>query len=291
MADEPEVGNSPTEPSGDPQPEPQTATPPDPYASKSPEELKAILTEKESFIGKQANELGDLRTKISEIENQIAFNKQFGYQQTQREPNPFETQYGNFNAEPKPTGTEEESVPNDFYDNPKKYYRMWKEEDDRRKMEEYQKKDMEIRSHVFRAKPFIEQAKKEAPHLFQGLSDQEIEGALYNGLANNLVSPYALGDTKTHKQAAMWLLGEKTNYSFNTFGASPNPVPPTQTESYAGSKPSTDVKEPVEFGLDSQVIMQGLGKEMQKLGMDAPTKEEVAEMVRKEREDRRRRER
>lgn len=288
MADEPNVGDSP-QTSEDPQIEPLTDTSADPYEKKTEEELKAILREKESFIGKQTTEIGDLRTKMNEIENQIAFNKQFGGQQIQSEPNPLDTQYGNF-GENQPSMPTAEEVPFDFMDNPRKYYRKWREEERRKEQEDYQKKDMEIRSHIFRAKPFLEQAKKETPHLFKDISPQELETALYNGLANNLVSPYALGDTKTYKQAAMWIVGEKTDYGFNFAGTSPNPVQPTQTESYAANRPSTETPEPVNLGLDTKVMIQGMGKEMQKLGMEAATEEEVAEMVRKEKAERKRRE-
>ena len=48
--------NAPTDPS--------FQTPKDKFEGKSPEELKAMLLEKEKFIGKQALELGDLRKKV-----------------------------------------------------------------------------------------------------------------------------------------------------------------------------------------------------------------------------------
>ncbi len=296
MAEEPKnVGNSPEpEPQGDPQAEPQPATPPvesDPYEGKTTEELRAILKEKESFIGKQTNEVGDLRNKMSEIENQIAFNQQFGQQQSPQQPNPLDTQYGNFEQpSQEPSFPSEDEAPSDFYDNPKKYFLQWKKEDDERKQAEWQKKDTEIRGHIFKAKPFLEQAKKESPNLFSGLTEQDMETALYNGLANKLVSPYALGDTKTYKQAAMWIQGEKTNYNFNPASTAPTPVQPTATEGYAGNKPQTEPPEPVNFGMGAKVMIQGMGKEMTKLGLDAPAEEEVAELVREERKDKRRRE-
>lgn len=263
---EDKVDTSPTvEPTGDP-PEPTVDTPPNPYDGKTLEELQAILKEKETMIGKQSGEIGELRTKSSELENQVAYRQQFG---TQQEPNPFDTQIGNV-EEPKP-GTQDE-VPPEFWTNPREQWKKWNQEERVKEQQELQKKDTEIRKSIFQAKPFIEQAKKEAPHLFSGVSDQELDSALYNGLANNLVSPHGLGDTKTYKQAAMWIQGEKTNYGFNP--ASPSsPVPPTVTEPYVGNKlPADATKTPLEF--------DALGTEFLKHRPKGMTEEEFKDKVR-----------
>ena len=234
--------------SGDPQSgEPQATPPPDPYAGKTQEELTVILKEKEKMIGRQAQEKGDLSAKLSDLENRLAFQSQFAVQQ--REPNPLETPFGK-------VAESEETIPPDFYDNPKKYYFQWAEERERKRLEELQKRDTEIKINIFRAKPVIEQAKKESPHLFTGISEPELETVLYNGLANNLVSPYSLGDTKTYKQAAMWLQGEKTNYRWNPQEPQGNPVPPTTTESYVGHQ------EPSESEEKTPLVMDELTREL-----------------------------
>lgn len=243
------VGNPPDVLLESPQPGTPPATPPpDPFAGKTLEELAAILKEKEKMIGRQAQELGDLRTKTSELDNRLAFQSQFGVQQ--REPNPLETPFGVV-REPEP-----DAVPPDFYDNPRKYVIQWQEERERKRVEEMQKRDIEIKFNIYRAKPVIEQAKKESPHLFNGISEPELETILYNGLANNLVSPYSLGDTRTYKQAAMWLQGEKSGYRWNPHEPQGSPVPPTATESYVGHQ------EPVESAGETPLVMDDLTREL-----------------------------
>lgn len=270
MTEDKIVGDSPTvEPTGDPQGD--TGTPvKKPYDGKTPEELQAILDDKEKMIGKQAQEVGDLRAKASELENKLSFQSQFGNQPTQEEPNPFDTQFGKVTEE---KGTPEATATDPlFWNNPKEQYNQWADERDSKRLNEATKRDTEIRTNLHRAKPVIEQAKKETPHLFSGLQDQELELALYNGLANKLVLPYALGDTKTIKQAAMWIQAEKSQYTFNPMSTG-SPVPPAETGSYVGDKPPADAdKEPVALG--------DWGKELVKSRPKGMTEDEFLDRVR-----------
>ena len=269
MTEDKTVGDSPTvEPTGDPQED--TGTPAKkPYDGKTPEELQTILDEKEKMIGKQAQEVGDLRAKASELENKLSFQSQFGNQPTQEEPNPFDTQFGSVTEPEKGT---QETVPPDFWNNPKQLINKWADERDSKRLEEASKRDTEIRMNIYKAKPVIEQAKKETPHLFQNLSNQELELALYNGLANKLVSPLALGDTKTYKQAAMWIQGEKSQYNFNPTSAG-SPVPSTETGSYVGDKPPAE-EEGAPIALDT------LGTEFVKHRPKGMTEDEFMKKVR-----------
>lgn len=270
------VGDFPAAPQGDPSQDLSKDTPPaDPYLGKSAEELLTILKEKEKMIGRQTNEIGDLRTKASELEQRLNFQGQFGGQQ--KEPNPLDTPYGQVSEADK---AQEEEIPADFYSNPKKYILQWQEERDKKRLDEFQRRDAETKLNIFRAKPVIEQAKKESPHLFQGLSDQEIDGAIYNGLMNNLVSPYSLADTKTYKQAAMWLQGEKTNYRWNPHASTGSPVPPTTTESYVGHQPPAgeESEEPIELDELSREFLKHLPKGM--------TEKEFLAKIREERKKR-----
>ena len=276
MTEDKIVGDSPTvEPTGDPQGD--TGTPAKkPYDGKTPEELQAILDEKEKMIGKQAQEVGDLRAKASELENKLSFQSQFGNQPTQ-EPNPFDTQFGKVEPE---TGTPEATATDPlFWNNPKEQYNKWADERDSKRLEESQKRDTEIRTDIYQAKPVIEQAKKEAPHLFAGLSDQELEMALYNGRANNLVTRHALGDVKTYKQAAMWIQGEKSQYQFNP-ASTGSPVPPAETGSYVGDKPPAEEE-------GAPIALDDFGEELlgnRPRGEDGRFKETAEKFLKKVRE-------
>lgn len=233
-----------------PQGEPKEPSPADPYTGKAADELLTILKERDRAIGRLGQELGDEKTKATELENRLTFQSQFGVQQ--KEPNPLETPFGKVVEEP----AAEEEVPADFYSRPRHYFQRWQEEQRRKELETWQRRELEIRGNIFRAKPIIEQAKKESPHLFSGLSDQELEATLYNGLANNLLSPYSLSETKTYKQAALWLQGEKSGYQYNPNASKGSPVPPTTTESYAGYQPHSE-------GADEEpIVLDDLGKEM-----------------------------
>jgi len=249
MVDE-KVGDSQQPPESQPEGEPQVTPPANPYSGKTAEELLAILQEKDKMIGKQSQEVGDLRNKASELETKLTLQNQFGFQQ--REPNPLETPFGKVVEEPE----KQEEVPADFYSNPREYFEKWQTERERQRVEAWQKRDMEIRFNLYRAKPVIEQAKKESPHLFTGLTDQELETTLYNGLANNLLSPYSLADTRTYKQAALWIQGEKSGYQFNPNAPKASPVPPTTTESYAGYQSHSEAAD------EEPIVLDDLGKEL-----------------------------
>ena len=267
MAEEKPAGNLPPI-EGNPQEEPGTPAK-KPYDGKTPEELQAILDEKEKMIGKQAQEVGDLRAKASELENKLSFQSQFGNQPAQ-EPNPFDTQFGKVEPE---QGTPEATATDPlFWNNPKEQYNKWADERDAGRFKEAQKRDTEIRADISKAKPVIEQAKKETPHLFQGITDQELELDIYNGLANNLVSRFALGDTKTYKQAAMWRQGEKTQYQFNPMSTG-SPVPATDTGSYVGDKPTVE-------GDKEPVALDDFGKELIKHRPKGMTEDEFIDRVR-----------
>lgn len=58
------------------------------YAGKTPEELEAIILEQKNMIGRQSNEVGEVREKIARLEGQVA-----GQVQPQVEAKPVEVDY------------------------------------------------------------------------------------------------------------------------------------------------------------------------------------------------------
>lgn len=215
-------------------PEPQSSR----WAEKSKEELIAIAEAQDKQIGEQSTEVGQLRTDKSDLENKLAFKGQF--ENPQPEPNPFDTPYGKVEEK-----TEE--VPTDYWTNPRKYHAQWSAEDKQKEYESLQKRDAEIQANVQKAQPVIEQAKKETPHLFKGLTNQEMSAGVYTWLANKWMPPHQLGDVAAHRRIATWLQGEKTGYTFNP-SVSQGGVSPTTTEPYVGDvKPEAATKTPVEL--------------------------------------------
>ena len=74
MTDEPKEGQPGTEPS----PDVVTDNPPEPdtrWAGKTAEELIAIIKEQDSQVGSQASELGQLRNRNTDLEQDLAFQR------------------------------------------------------------------------------------------------------------------------------------------------------------------------------------------------------------------------
>jgi len=236
MTDKPIAGDSP--PVEDDQPEaPPTETPP------TVEELKARLDEKERMIGSQSNEVGELRTKLSDLENKLAF--QSHLERPQEEPSPFDSRFG---SEEKA-----EEVSPDYWTNPKKYYDQWYADNKRKEQETLMKKDAEIRTNVQKAESVIDQAMKETPNVFKGITKQEMRDGVYYWLANNWTKPYYLGDAATHRRIATWIMGERTQYKYTPSAQAG--VPPTKTEPYVGGKPESADEVPIEVtGLGTEFL-------------------------------------
>ena len=100
-----------------------------------------------------------------------------------------------------------------------------------------QQKDFQIKTQLQLAEPFLEKAKKETPHLFRGVNDQEIKNAVYSYLNSGQLNPMNLSNTKTWKMAATYTLGEKTNYDFNLAPTVESPDQPVETGVPSQNKP------------------------------------------------------
>lgn len=190
---------------------------PEEYKGKTPAELVKILQDKESFITQRNEELGQARTKMSELENQTAFNQQFGGQpQSNQSQDPYGQPVPSAEVAPQ---QEEPRSDDDFLTY-----------GDLRKMNlQMQQRDMQARTQLQMAEPFLAQAKKEAPHLFKGLNDQEVRNVVQSYLSSGQLHPMNLSNTKTWKMAATYTQGEKTNYNFTPTPTVANPTEPVET--------------------------------------------------------------
>lgn len=221
---------------------------PDEYKGKSPAELVKILQDKEDFINQQGGEVGTLRGKVGDLENQVAYNTQFAPKE------PAQPQ-----AETPPT-----AAPSD------EDYPTWGEL--RKINEQGIRQDTMIRGQIQMAKPFIEQAKKEAPQRFQGITDEELTGAAYQYLSRGQLHPMSLSNPRTWKMAATWIQGEKTDYNFTTTPIVAEPVEPVDT-----AIPSQNRPEVSEGEIPISEENRAYAREV--LGMKNPSDDEIRNII------------
>lgn len=230
----------PDAPTDTPQPQDEPVVElPDEYKGKTPAELVKILQDKENFINQQSGEVGTLRGKVGELENQAAFNQQFGVKEPEvAQTTPQET--------PAATPLDED-------------YPTWGEL--RKVSEQATRRDGMIRGQIQMAAPFLEQAKKEAPQLFKGLTDQEIQGTAYQYLSSNQLHPTNLSQTRTWKMAASFIQGEKTDYNFVPTHTVTDAVEPVDTAIPSQAKPTVSEEDLIPISEeDRQYAREVLGK-------------------------------
>ncbi len=281
MANKPDEGQLPQENVEDTTPE-QTEAPqevsteqpseadnlPDKFRGKSPQEIAQAYQELERAFGEKSN-------RISELENEIAFNKQFNPQGGN--PDPYQTPYGNVNQR------QEQAQPEPPADNVAGYqdeYGNWTPQGLRKLFRdemvsmgtEMQKRQQQVAQQVWQARPYMEQAMKESPGAFEGVTltevGQTVQNALMNGMPVNLYNP------ESYKDAAVLMRAKKTQYQFSKpeSGAQPEQTPPF-TESPSGSHTPEPAKRPIQYQDEAkaQEYMKGFGM----------TKDQADEIMRK----------
>ena len=228
-------------------PAPATATPDD--ASL----LKARLEEKDSFIGRQANELGSLR-------NEVGYLRSLVEQAQARSQEPVES------VPATPTRTKIN------WDNPDESIDRLVEEKFQARERAREQSDRARRAQVAQAnfESAFEQAKRENPKLFEGI-DKEVQYAVQNTFQSGLINEYNI-TPKTVKRAAQLIWLEKDSPD-RIVPSSPTPVRPTATETPVARPISTeDVSVEIdeetrkwgrEQGLNDKQIDELVGNELQ----------------------------
>lgn len=197
---------------------PQASPVPQKWAGRSPEELARLLDDQERMIGRQAAEVGELRQRASSYEQQFA---QFIAQQAQQPQ------------------TAHPQVP----DEPSKF--NWEDPD--RSVDARVDRKLKAELDVYRRQVLMETAASQAPiakniaktmypDAFKGISDQELDQAMYGGAQAGNVQPQNLTKPEAWRMLAWILQGEKMGYRAP---ANINPVSPTATETPVGAKPQT----------------------------------------------------
>lgn len=277
MAEKPNEGQLPQENVEDTMPEPteaptETSTEkpaeadnlPEKFRGKSPQEIAQAYQELERAYGEKSS-------RVSELESEAAFNKWANPQGGT--PNPYQTPYGNVNQE------QPETPPADTTTGYQDEYGNWTRQglsklfrDEMMNMGvEMQKRQQQVQQQVYQAQPYMEQAMKEAPNAFDGVSKVEVAQAVQNALLNGM--PVNLYNPESYKDAAILLKAKKSNYSFSKPETSAPEETPPFTESPSGTHTPEPAKKPVVFEDEAkaQEIMRSF-----KL-----TKEQADEIMRK----------
>jgi hypothetical protein len=237
---------------------------PEEYKGKTQAELVKILQDKESFINQRNEELGQVRAEKSELENQAAFNQRFGGGQPQS--NQSQDPY----RQPAPSGGE-----TPLQEEPRSDDDFLTYGDLKKMNQQMQKRDFEARTQLQMAEPFLVQAKKEAPHLFKGLNDQEVKGVVQSYLSSGQLHPMNLSNTKTWKMAATYTQGEKTNYNFIPTPTVTNPDQPVETGIPSQNKPIVSEEEKIPISDDDRKFAREV------LGKADITDDDIREFIKK----------
>ena len=211
-----EEGTPVTPPSSEPE---QTPSAPvqAPAPPVTPDEvaiLKARLEEKESFIGKQANEVGYLRSMV----------EQFQQARTQ-EP-----------VEQAPERTRQKIN----WDNPDESIERLVEEklqakERAREQSERARRDVEAKSNFYEGR---DTAFKENKRLYEGIEDA-VSQAVQNAYQSGLINERSLASPRTWKRAAQLILLEQDKLD-RLVSTGPTPVKPTATETPVARPISTE---------------------------------------------------
>lgn len=168
----------------------------DPYKDKSPDELRSMLRDAQKQIGKQANEVGEVRRLKEEFE---ALRSELAQRQYQQFEQP--------RYVPAPPKEEEEEF--DFTSVPKSVEKIV----ERKLQQERQARQMEMaRRDALDAQAAFEAGKKEAfkqnPELYRGL-EKDLEWQFFNGWKNGTVDKRTLADPSNWEALAVVMRHQK----------------------------------------------------------------------------------
>ena len=269
MTDEPKEGQPGTEPSTDV----VTDNPPEPdarWANKTAEELIAIIKEQDSQVGTQASELGQLRTRNTDLEQDLAFQKTMGNPQEQQVPNPFQTPVGNVNPEPTSAPVQSNYPVDEYGSLTVEGVRKAARDEMMAMSKEMEQWNNQISQAIMQAKPTLDRARQESPAIFSGVDLNEVTQMVQGYIAKGI--PINLYDSTTFKDAALLVKARKSNYDFSS-PPKANPETPPFSETPAGSTTPEPTKRPIVYDDPEKV-----GKLLEGFKL---TKEQADEITRK----------
>jgi len=216
------------------------------YAGKSAEDLAKMLEDQERHIGKQASELGELRQKTQSYEQWLAQMQLQQAQQSQAAP-----QHPQVPDEPQKFNWEDPDTSVD-----KRVEQKLRSELD------VLRRQMVMETAASQAPIAKNMAKTMYPDAFKGVTDDELDRAMYGGAAAGNVQPQNLTKPEAWRMLGWILQGEKNNYRM---GGGITPVSPTATETPMSAKPQT-------YGNDERPILDDQARSILKgMGIDEET--------------------
>ena len=242
----PEKVEKPKDPQSTPSQQVSEDTPADDSSQEARSAEQAELDNKfknmESELGRLRQELGDERKRAEDLnayklwyeQNQQQIQYQQQQQQQQKDPNEM------------------------WFDNP---HRMAQQQENR----------MMFQS-AFQQAPIAKaMARMQRPEVFEGLTDAELDQAMYGGVQSGTTNPGMLSDPNAWAGAAWILQGQKSGYKLSS--APPANLPTTETESPSRPTPIEEQEIP---SLKGDALTDRLIDEATKLGI---TKEEFLKEV------------
>jgi hypothetical protein len=217
-------------------PPPAAPALPDKFAGKSIEDVARSYQEAESMIGKQARDIGELRSQLTYVTSMMQ--NQLAQQQAQQAPPPPVQQGPQFN-----------------WDKPEDSVRGVARTEVMQAMEAMRYQQAASMAEIAKSS-----AMRDNPQVFQGLDVSAVDQVMQQGLRQRLIAPESVGKPETWVMAAWQLRGAQSGYGANY---SPTPVKPVQTEQPTGSRGNYE-SEPVTLGEGEAQIIKQWGKAMGK---------------------------
>jgi len=210
---------------------------PEKFKGKTKAEIAQSYAELENKIGSQGTQLTELQRQVEEFRGQSAQEKYEAQLRQQQQPKPDDT-------------SQYESA---YYTDPiKTTQQMIKQEAERLKQQ------VRYGNAYNGAEAALNEAKRSYPHVFKGMSDQEIY-AMRQGIMQNVstggVAPEVLTSVKAWAGAAMLQRGMQTDFKF---GQTPE-VSANPTESPAAVKSQTPPQEDFSPDEKTKEMMRHLG--------------------------------
>lgn len=223
---------------------PQPTLPPK-YAGKSAEDLARMLEDQEKHLGRQANELGELRQRSQQYENWLAQAQMAQAQQ--------QAQTAHQAPEEAPDGLGKFD-----WENPEREVNRRVEKKLKTEMESMRRSLM-METAAAQAPIAKNMAKNMYPDAFRDVTDEELDRAMFGGAAAGNVQPQNLTKPEAWRMLGWILQGEKRGYKMQPGGV--NPVSPTSTESPVSAKPQNYGEEPIAIDEQARAIIRGFGRD------------------------------
>jgi hypothetical protein len=249
-----------------------------------------LIQDKESQIGTQSTEVGDLRNKLTNLESSVQQQQAQYQQQIPQNPYGQPPQYGGGQPMPQygqpaqqPYGQPEHGLPDTDFPNAGETRQMVEQRLQNYEMQRQQQEAQRLQYDAQNA--FVEgrdSAFKENPELFKGIENEIVQG-MQGYWAMNQGNPSlatSLRNKDTWLKAARFMRVERGEFDVLK-APQGNPMAHTQTE-VPGQVKNTEQEKTVVFNAEQDEMFAGLGKAA------GITKEEAADGVKERRAERER---